>query len=117
MLIPLLKVTRTFLSYLFIGGVFGGVCSPLLPFMKDNNLPFRLWLLIDLLVCTVAHNTDMRTVSGWTGQHMKTKKRYAYQAKVIDWLAELVGDGPNHCERAYQWEISMGRVQMLGFTK
>jgi hypothetical protein len=111
MLILLFKVTRTFLTYLFLGGIFGGICSPLLPFIKENNLPFRIWLLLDLLICTIAHNTDMRTVSGWTGQHMKTKPRYQRQAKVIDLLAELVGNGPNHCFRAYQWEIKMGRVK------
>jgi len=111
MLSTTLKTIRTLLSYLVIGLVFGGICSPLLFFMKGDNLPFRIWFIIDLLICTIAHNTDMRTVSGWTGQHMHNKKRYYYQAKVIDWLAEVAGDGPNHCYRAFQWEVKKGRVK------
>ena len=111
MLIPILKSLRTLFSYLILGVVFGGSCSPLLPFMNKNNLPFRIWYLIDLLTCTVAHDTSMRTISGWTGQHMATKKRYYYQAKVIDWLAELFGDKPEHCLRAFVWERKQGFVK------
>lgn len=111
MLLIIFKTIRTLFSYLFLGVTLGGVCSPLLFFMKGNNMPFRIWFLLDLLICTVAHNTNMRTVSGWTGQHMQQKKRYYYQAKVIDGLAKLFGDSPNHCARAFRWEIKKGRVK------
>lgn len=108
MLIPILKLCRTLFSYLILGVVFGGICAPLLPFISKQNLPFRIWYLIDVLICTVAHNTNMRTVSGWTGQHMQNKKRYQHQAAVIDFIARLVGDKPNHCARAYKWEQTQG---------
>jgi len=111
MIFSILKSLRTLLSYLVLGTFFGGLCLPLLPFIFENNMPFRIWYLIDVLICTVAHNTYMRTISGWTGQHMSSKKRYCYQAKVIDWLAQLVGDTSNHCFRQYRWEIKKGYVK------
>lgn len=111
MLIALLKAIRTLLAYFVIGLFFGGLATPLLFFIEKRNMPFRIWYLIDVLVCTVAHDTDGRTISGWTGQHMLSKKRYYYQAKVIDWGAELFGDKPNHSMRMYRLERFKGLVK------
>ncbi|MDO6489288.1 hypothetical protein Q4503_16455 [Colwellia sp. 6_MG-2023] len=108
MFITLLKAMRTLLAYLIIGLFFGAIAAPLLPFIKNNNMPFRIWYLLDVLVCTIAHNTNMRTISGFTGQYITKHKRFYYSAKVIDWLAELFGDKPEHCKRMYQWEIEQG---------
>lgn len=105
-----LSTLRTLVAYLILGLIFGGSCAPLLFFMDGKNIPFRVWYLIDVMICTVAHDTDMRSISGWTGQHMANKKRYALQAKVIDYLAVLVGDKPNHCYRMFVWEQRKGFV-------
>ena len=71
---------------------------------SGNGYCKRQWFAIDVLAATTLHGTFRRTISGWTGQHMESKKRYMYQAKVIDWLAIKFGDTPNHCYRAYLYE-------------
>jgi len=63
----------------------------------------KQWLALDILACTTIHNTQRRTISGYTGERMTTK-RYHLQAKVIDRLAILCGDSEYHCLRAYNWE-------------
>lgn len=104
-LVFILRALRTLFGYFVLGLLVGVFFAPMLPFMKKGNMPFRVWYLIDVLVCTVAHNTDGRTLSGWTGQHMSSNRRYKYQAVVIDGLARLFGDDPNHCWRAYVSEM------------
>ena len=69
-----------------------------------NQYCKRQWFALDVLAATTLHGTFRRTISGITGQHMDSKKRYMYQAKVIDWLAIKFGDAPNHCYRAYLYE-------------
>lgn len=75
-----------------------------------NTYALNQWYTVDVLAATLIHGTRERTISGITGQYMDSKKRYYYQAKVIDWLAELFGDEPNHCHRAYLWELNSGYV-------
>lgn len=77
------------------------------PFIGRSNTVLNVWIWFDRLVATVVHFTWKRTISGLTGQYMTKKLRYKYQAKVIDFLAKLCGDTPNHCERAYRWEQSI----------
>lgn len=111
MFLVVLKVLRTLLAYLVIGVLLGLFCIPLLPFMEKDNYAFNVWYSLDVAICTIAHGTKLRTISGWSGQHALTKKRYRLQAKVIDFLAFCAGDGKNHCYRAYVWELEMGFVK------
>jgi len=108
--IDVLKSVRTLLAYV-ITGLF--VCIPflvLLPFIGRKGYAFEVWLAIDVFICTIAHGTRYRTISGWTGQHMLTHNRYYLQAIIIDWLLQKLGDAPNHCLRAYQHEKAKGLV-------
>lgn len=107
----LVKALRTLFAYLVIGLIVGVWFTPLLPWVKKNNYAFRIWFSIDVMVCTVAHGTYRRTISGWSGQFMSTKPRYRKQAKVIDLLLRLCGDTADHCLRAYQWELKQGLVE------
>ena len=75
-----------------------------------NEYGLRQWYAFDVLAATLIHGTEKRTISGIAGQYMDSKRRYYYQAKVIDWLAERCGDGPNHCWRVYLWEKNKGYV-------
>ena len=79
-------------------------------FVRDGNYAFYVWYSIDVTICSIAHGTVNRTISGWTGEHATKSKRYMYQAKLIDYFAFVFGDGWSHCERAYIWEKSKGYV-------
>lgn len=116
-MIPLLKTFRQLLGYVLITylllktplvGVFFIVQLPLV--FKFDYCRF-CWLMLDMTICTIIHGTYMRTISGWTGQHMDKYKRYQYQAAVIDWLLEKMGDSKNHCKRAYEYELSKKYVK------
>lgn len=62
--------------------------------------------MIDILACHCIHKTGFkRSISGWTGQHMDSKKRYYYQSVVIDF-----GFGKNHCRQEYRKEKNRGHV-------
>lgn len=105
---------RTLFAYLVLSVLMAGCFFWLLPFVEnedDGNYAFNVWYAIDVAICSVAHGTRNRTISGWTGEYATKKKRYEYQAWVIDCLAFLCGDGKNHCERAYFWEKSQGFVR------
>jgi len=106
----LFKVLRTLFAYLVIGLLIATWFIPLLFFINKSAYSFRVWFAIDVLICTVAHGTYRRTISGWTGQYMSLKPRYAYQAKVIDTILKLCGDGDDHCLRAYRWERMQGLI-------
>jgi len=101
---------RTLGAYLFFGLLIGLPFIPLLFFINGKNYPFKIWYAIDVFICTIAHGTHKRTISGWTGQHMNTHKRFHYQAKLIDWLLRKCGDKRNHCFRAYHSELLQGLV-------
>ena len=76
-----------------------------LPFIWKNNYSLFIWYALDGLACTVCHKTHKRTISGWTGQHMKAKLRYKYQARFIDMIF-----GKDHCLHEYQKELKYGYV-------
>jgi hypothetical protein len=121
MIIPLLKMLKNLTGYLFVAfflfspfvpyGHYIGYLLALffliqLPFIRKNDYCLSTWYVIDILACHCCHGTgDKRSISGWTGQHMKNKKRYYYQAKVIDFAF-----GKNHCLREYQKEKAKGHV-------
>lgn len=110
-MILLIKVLRTLFAYLIIGLFVGAPFSVFLPYIRSNKYAFRVWYAIDVFICTVAHGTNERTISGWTGEHMKTKTRYRIQGRVINFILRLTGDSPQHCERAYAWEIKKGKTK------
>lgn len=107
---PILKTLRTLISYLlvafFLLTPFGWIFLAQLPFIGVSRYCHHTWYVIDILVCHVCHNTGpKRTISGWTGQYMNSKKRYRYQSRVIDFMF-----GKGHCWQEYQHEKSKGYV-------
>lgn len=94
--------------YLTVGLAFTPVILSTATLITTYRWAYLLWLWFDRIVCTIVHFTWKRTISGLTGERALTMARYRYQAIVIDWLAELVGDKPNHCYRAYLWEKRKG---------
>ncbi|GLX86383.1 hypothetical protein tloyanaT_26360 [Thalassotalea loyana] len=107
---PIFKVFQQLLGYVLIGLPMSLLMLPsLIAFNRSTHIK-RSWLALDIFIATLAHGTLRRTISGLTGERMHKQKRYYYQALVIDFLAKLVGDGPNHCYRAYLWEQRQGLV-------
>lgn len=74
-------------------------------------LRFLLWLDIAVFkVVTLGNCRPGETISAASWSLLLDGK---WQGKVavpvIDFLARLVFDGPNHCRRAYEWQISIYR--------
>lgn len=114
-IVGVLQTFKQLLAYLLVTTLLispaGWYFIALAFFIRDGNYAWRVWIMIDRLACTTIHGTLRRTISGYTGQFMHRKKRYYYQAKVIDFLARCVGDTPNHCYRAYLWEQRKGYIE------
>jgi len=91
------------LAYLIIGILVSVLFFPSIPFISKHKRAFKCWYLLDILICTIIHNTTMQSISGHTGQRIN-KQKYKYTAAVIDFLAIMVGDSKNHCVRAYRYE-------------
>lgn len=72
--------------------------------LTRSNYSLRVLWMLDLVVCTICHGTIYRTISSWSWEH-RGKKRYALQVVIIDFLSRVFGDEPDHCKRAYQWEL------------
>jgi hypothetical protein len=108
--LPVIRAIWQMLCYVVIGLPVLLILLPSVPWVAKNLKVKMVWIWFDRLVCTVAHFTWKRTISGWTGQHMTNKPRYKHQADVIDWGAELLGDKPLHSKRAFEWETSKGYV-------
>lgn len=117
MIIGLLQTARQLLGYGLIATFlfqswFGYFCLLMGLFaLLRNRYALIVWISLDYMACAVCHGVLLRTISSWTGQHMNQSKRYRYQAYLIDWLAELFGDLPNHCEREYQIDLKRGLVR------
>ncbi len=107
----LVKVIRTLFAYVVLGLLVGVWFVPLLPWVKKNEYAFRIWFSIDVMICTVAHGTYRRTISGWSGQFMALKPNYNVQARIIDCLIALLSGEQEHCKRAYEWELEQGLVE------
>lgn len=70
---------------------------------------------LDLLVCTIwlaalypfglaDRPTGRHMISSYVGKAATNGMAWGLRAeKVIDWVAELVGDAPHHCRRAYMF--------------
>lgn len=106
---PIIKALRQLLGYVFFAyllldtplGVFFLVQFF---FINKYSYCFFTWYVLDIFACHVFHGTgSKRTISGWTGQHMHTHKRYYYQSRVIDF-----GFGKNHCIKTFLGEKAKG---------
>lgn len=114
-MLTLFATSRTLIAYVLLALVF--LVNPIgWVFLLFGlgcffRIPYCLtvWYNIDVALCGFCHNTKLRTISGWTGQHLH-QPRYKVQAKVIDFLAELCGDQPNHCTRVYHQEKARGLI-------
>lgn len=102
--LPALRAVWQLLTYVGVGLPTLILLLPTAFWFNKSKTIKSIWIWFDRLVATVVHFTWKRTISGITGQYMNTKKRYHYQAKVIDKLAVLFGDDKDHCYRAYRWE-------------
>lgn len=61
-----------------------------------------LWLAPLYIVGLADRPTGRQTISGYVGKAAFNGHRWGKRAAaVIDWLAIQVGDGPDHCHRAY----------------
>jgi hypothetical protein len=108
-MMPVLRALRQLLGYAFFGYLLLG--TPLgvfflVQFFFISKYPycFSTWLVLDIFACHVFHGTGVkRTISGWTGQHMHTSRRYYYQAKVIDFAF-----GKDHCFKTFKSERAKG---------
>ncbi|MBO9492076.1 hypothetical protein J7384_17070 [Endozoicomonas sp. G2_1] len=110
-MIPILKTLRTLLAYLVLGLPTLLFIWPTAFWIKKNRAIRSAWISFDKRICSFAHGTYDRTISGYTGQFMHKHKRFEYQAKFIDFFAELFGDDPDHCYRAYLYELGRGLVK------
>lgn len=95
-------------SYVVIGLPIFMIIWPSAFYVDNSRTIYKLWLWYDRLICTCAHFTWMRTISGITGERAQKSLRYEYQERFIDWGARKLGDGVFHCYRAYLWEQSKG---------
>tara|TARA_R110002051_G_scaffold324424_2_gene421603 strand:+ start:9184 stop:9534 length:351 start_codon:yes stop_codon:yes gene_type:complete len=116
MIISILKAIRQLLGYLLLAAILlsnpvGWYFIYLLTKIRADITAYNLWLAIDRLFCRISHGTYQRTISGWTGQWAISKKRYYYQAKVIDWLVLKLSGQTGHCFKAYLWEVKKGFVK------
>jgi hypothetical protein len=106
-LIGILQALRQLIAYLFLFTLFlnpvGVIFLYHLTQIRRNEKSMYIWLSLDRIAATLIHGTTHRTISGITGQYMSVKKRYKYQAMVIDFIL-----GKNHCKHAYEWERSKG---------
>lgn len=67
-------------------------------------LACTLWLAVLYPLGLADKPTGRHMISSYVGKAALNGMPWAIRAeRVIDWLAELVGDGPNHCRRAYMF--------------
>ena len=72
-------------------------------------LSFLLWLDIQVLVLATFGNCrpgETISAASWS-LCLDGKWQGRIAVPVIDWLARLVGDGQDHCQRAYNWQIKL----------
>ncbi|GLX85045.1 hypothetical protein tloyanaT_12970 [Thalassotalea loyana] len=110
MLLSLLKTIRTLLAYVLVGLPLIAAYFFTIPTTIFSRWGQNFWLSIDIVICSAAHGTRYRTISGWTGEHAFTKRRYQYQAYIIDLLAYPFERQWDHCHRAYIYELKKGLV-------
>ena len=66
----------------------------------------RMLLALDqLLNVLLGGNNEDETISSAVGRKAMAGKRWALIAeRIINWIFERLGDGPNHCRRNIEWE-------------
>ena len=65
-----------------------------------------LWIAPLYLVCLADRPTGRQLISGYVGKAAHNGHKWGTRAAaVIDWLAMWVGDGPDHCRRAYEFYL------------
>ena len=66
----------------------------------------RILLALDqLLNVLLGGNNEDETISSAVGRKAMAGKRWALIAeRIINWIFERLGDGPNHCRRNIEWE-------------
>lgn len=72
-------------------------------------LRFLLWLDIKVFVLVTLGNCrpgETISAASWS-LRLDGKWQGRIAVPVIDWLARLFRDGPDHCKRAYEWQISI----------
>jgi hypothetical protein len=77
--------------------------------MAGRLLPVLLWLDIKVLVLITLGNCrkgETISAASWS-LYLDGKWQGKLAVRIIDWLALKVGDGPDHCQRAYEWQISI----------
>lgn len=75
----------------------------------NSVLRFLLWLDIKVFVLvTLGNCRPGETISAASWSLLLDGKWQGKTAvPVIDFLARCVGDGPDHCKRAYEWQIKL----------
>jgi len=74
---------------------------------------FLFWLDVKILwILTLGKSRPGETISaaGWS-LRLDGKWQGFADVAIIDWLARLVGDGPEHCRRAYVWQINLYKTK------
>ena len=74
-------------------------------------LRFLLWLDIKLFVVVTLGNCrtgETISAASWSLK-LDNKWQGRVAVPIIDFLARCVGDGTDHCKRAYEWQISIYR--------
>jgi hypothetical protein len=105
-----LNALRTLVCYLVLGLLLALPALPLLPFIGKSAWALNGWLSIDITICSWAHGTRYRSISGWVGQFMYSKRRYKVVAKVIDVIFEQLTGETDHCFNTYLHEVKQGFV-------
>jgi hypothetical protein len=85
-------------------GVF--LCITAVGAFKKSSYCRWVWLQVDRLGASMVYNRNMRTISGIVGQRANAGlSTYKVLEYFIDGLAKIAGDSPDHCYRAYMWEL------------
>jgi hypothetical protein len=105
------KTLRTLLSYLFLGLFLAAPALPLLPFIGVSQWALNGWHAIDVTICSWAHGTRYRSISGWAGQHQQDKRRYYYIAVFVDAIFLFLAKEVDHCRNTFLDEKSKGLVK------
>ena len=72
----------------------------------------KVWYQLDVLVATIIFNTELRTVSGITGERLIHKGSYwVLIAKFVDIIMYVFDKQWDHCKRAYLWEKKEGLIK------
>ena len=66
-------------------------------------LDIKLFQLVTLNKCRLGETIS---AGSWSSL-LDNKRKGRLAVRIIDSLALKIGGGPNHCQRAYQWQIKI----------